>query len=80
MATNLEKTVIVKIPKENAEIIHKRIDIFLNMYLDEQRFQSKFRDFKPTIPEFDLKTLCYSCYSQGIRDTMETLNLTEKIK
>ena len=71
--TKYQNTEILKIPKDKAKLIHKRIETFIDMYLDEQRFQSKFRDFKPQKPEFDLKTLCYSCYSQGVTDTAEAI-------
>ena len=69
--TKYQNTEILKIPKDKAKLIHERIEVFINMYIDEQRFQSKFRDFKSQTPEFDLKTLCYSCYSQGLTDAVE---------
>lgn len=72
------KTEILKIPKDKAKLIHERIEVFINMYLDEQRFKSKFIDFKPEMPEFDLKTLCYSCYSQGLTDAVEACNINTK--
>ena len=69
--TKYQNTEILKIPKDKAKLIHERIEVFINMYIDEQIFQSKFRDFKPQTPEFDLKALCYSCYSQGLTDAVE---------
>ena len=72
------KATFLKIPKDKAKLIHERIEVFINMYLDEQRFQSKFKDFKPEMPEFDLKTLCYSCYSQGLTDAVEACKINTK--
>ena len=76
--TKYQNMEILKIPKDKAKLIHERIEVFINMYIDEQRFQSKFRDFKPQTPEFDLKTLCYSCYSQGLTDAVEACNINTK--
>ena len=76
--TKYQNMEILKIPKDKAKLIHERLEVFINMYIDEQRFQSKFRDFKPQTPEFDLKTLCYSCYSQGLTDAVEACNINTK--
>ena len=43
------------------------------MYLDNERFKSKFREHKLEGIDFDLKTLCYSCYTQGLVDAMNYL-------
>ena len=65
------KTKIIRIPKEKGKIMHDRIEVYLNMYLDNEKFKSKFRDHKLDGIDFDLKTLCYSCYIQGLVDANE---------
>ena len=68
-------TIIIKIPKENAKIIHERISVFLDKYIEEQKLQTKYFD-RPFLNEFDIKALCYSCYTQGLSDAKEALNQT----
>lgn len=66
------KTIIMKIPKDKAKLMHERILPFLDLFNDEQRIQTRFFK-KPPRNEFDLLSLCYSCYSQGLRDAAEAL-------
>lgn len=67
-----DATIKIEIPKENAKLIHERISVFLEMYNKEQALQTRFFD-EPVKNEFDLKALCYSCYTQGLRDAQEAI-------
>ena len=71
------KTIIMKIPRDKARLMHERILPFLDLYNDEQRIQTRYYENHPR-NEFDLLSLCYSCYSQGLRDAAEALENQKK--
>lgn len=73
---NPDATILVKIPTENAKVIHERISVFLEKYHKEQQHQSVFTD-RPFLNMFDLKALAYSCYLQGLADAKEATNNIE---
>lgn len=68
-----ETTIILKMSKSETKWIHDRISVFLDKYNNGQLMQTKHFDVS-FINDFDIKTLCYSCYSQGLADAKEALN------
>ena len=73
MAKKMDETIKFKIPKKDAKKIHERIFPFLELYNKEQIIQTRFFEIKPK-NEFDLLSLCYSCYTQGLKDASDVLN------
>lgn len=66
-------TIKTKLPENLAKDVHNRISVFLDLYNDEQRIQTIFFD-RPIVNQFDIKSLAYSCYLQGLADAKEALN------
>lgn len=73
-----DATILVKIPTENARVIHERISVFLDKYHKEQQHQSVFTE-RPFLNMFDLKALAYSCYLQGLADAKESITNADNI-
>lgn len=58
------------VPKESADLCYTRIIDFLEKYHSDALRESKFpnANFKNT---FNLKSLCLSCYAQGLLDAQQ---------
>lgn len=66
------KTIQVNIPRDDAKMMHERIYVFIDLYHEQQRFESRLLHDN-TAPKFDIKALCYSCYMQGLADAKEAI-------